>query len=123
MRKKQQTPFGTRLIGNLEGGLDDLKRGRSLRKTFVALPPPPPEFDRSELVDLRRELGMTQTALAAFLNVSEKTVESWEQGARRPGGSALRLLQVIRHPEILGSARAGVRRRRNPAGTGATSTG
>jgi hypothetical protein len=30
-----------------------------------------------------------------MLNVSPKTVQSWEQGDRRPSQAALRLLQVI----------------------------
>jgi predicted transcriptional regulator len=38
---------------------------------------------------------MSQGVFAKMLNVSAKTVQSWEQGERRPSQAALRLLQVI----------------------------
>jgi transcriptional regulator with XRE-family HTH domain len=58
-------------------------------------------------VELRVRFKMTQAGMAAFLNVSEKTVESWEQGSRNPGGAVLRLLQVIADPSILEATREG----------------
>lgn len=39
---------------------------------------------------------MTQSDLAAYLNVSPKTVESWESGSRQPSGSVCRLLDLLR---------------------------
>jgi hypothetical protein len=37
--------------------------------------------------------------LALLLNVSGKTVESWEQGLRKPSGPAARFLQLLEAPE------------------------
>ena len=45
---------------------------------------------------LRRDLRMSQSVFAATLNVSIKTVQSWEQGLRAPNQASLRLLQIIR---------------------------
>jgi putative transcriptional regulator len=39
---------------------------------------------------------MSQAVFARMLNVSPKTVQSWEQGARKPSQAALRLIQVFR---------------------------
>lgn len=45
---------------------------------------------------------MSQAVFAATLNVSKKTVQSWEQGWRTPSDVALRMLQVIdRNPEVV----------------------
>jgi putative transcriptional regulator len=44
---------------------------------------------------------MSQAGFARLLQVSSKTVRSWEQGARRPQQSSARLLQFIEHPELL----------------------
>ena len=40
---------------------------------------------------------MSQAVFARVLNVSTKTVQSWEQGQRKPSQAALRLIQVFRH--------------------------
>ena len=42
------------------------------------------------LADLRRELGMTQAQLGAYLDVTANTVARWERGERR-----------VRHPAML----------------------
>jgi transcriptional regulator with XRE-family HTH domain len=38
---------------------------------------------------------MSQSAFARLLNVSTKTVQSWEQGTRKPSQATLRLIQVL----------------------------
>lgn len=101
MGKNDRKPFGDRLISSMSKGLEHLRDKEPLRTTFVPLPPAPPEFHRDDLVKLRTRLKLTQGAMAAFVNVSEKTLESWEQGTRSPSGAALRLLQVIDKPEVL----------------------
>ena len=60
---------------------------------------------------------MSQAVFARVLNVSTKTVQSWEQGERKPSHAALRMLQVFRENptfviEIVGKspARAAGRR-------------
>jgi putative transcriptional regulator len=46
---------------------------------------------------------MSQFVFASVLNVSVKTVQSWEQGERRPSHAALRLLEIIAaNPVIAG---------------------
>ncbi len=51
---------------------------------------------------IRKQLGLSQSAFAALLNISVKTLRNWEQGQRTPRGTALALLRIIeRHPEVL----------------------
>ena len=48
------------------------------------------------IVRLRTACGLTQETLARRLRVSVSTVQSWEQGLRRPGGPAVLMLETIR---------------------------
>jgi putative transcriptional regulator len=60
-------------------------------------------LDAKAIVTLRRGFGVSQAAFARLLNVSPRTIQAWETGARRPSDAALKLLHVIRqHPEVLG---------------------
>ena len=59
------------------------------------LPAPPPKLRARDVRLLRDRLRMSQAVFAATLNVSTKTVQSWEQGAREPSDAALRILQVV----------------------------
>jgi len=45
---------------------------------------------------------MSQAVFPRVLNISPKTVQSWEQGLRQPTQAALRLLEVKeQQPEII----------------------
>ena len=44
---------------------------------------------------LRRKLKLSQAAFARFINTSVRTVQKWEQGAKKPTGTALKLLHII----------------------------
>lgn len=78
-------------------GLQDSIAHSRGKMTLVttALPSPPPRMDPAEVADLRRRLQLSQAVFAATLNVSVKTVQSWEQGRRRPSDVALRFLELI----------------------------
>jgi len=62
---------------------------------------PPPEYSAEHIRALRTGLGFSQSYFSKILNVSPKTVQSWEQGTRTPNGAAARLLQLIEHPHLL----------------------
>jgi len=85
------------VFGQLKTGLEDClahARGK-LTLATIEVPAPPPKANPRRIVALRRNLRMSQSVFAATLNVSTKTVQSWEQGLREPNEASLRLLQII----------------------------
>ncbi|MHB0979139.1 MAG: helix-turn-helix domain-containing protein [Thermoleophilia bacterium] len=68
---------------------------RELTLATTTLPSPPPPMCAGDIAALRRVLHMSQAVFAATLNVSVKTIQSWEQGRRVPSDVALRFLQLI----------------------------
>ncbi len=55
-----------------------------------------------DVQEIRERLGLSQSAFAALLGVSTRTLQDWEQGRRQPTGAARSLLRVAdRHPEAL----------------------
>ena len=51
-------------------------------------------YEHPDPVKARENLSMTQLEFAALLGVSERTLQSWEQGRRVPSGAAMMLLRV-----------------------------
>ncbi len=76
-----------------------------LRTTYLTLPDPPPAYDAARIRTLRTELGFSQPHFSRVLNVSPKTVQSWEQGTRTPSQASARLLQLIENPSLLDGLR------------------
>ena len=71
------------------------KKGTKRLRAYQLKKPGSPE-------KIRNQLGLSQTAFAALLNISVKTLRNWEQGQRQPQGPALALLRIIeQHPEVL----------------------
>ncbi|MFN2309771.1 MAG: helix-turn-helix domain-containing protein [Gammaproteobacteria bacterium] len=55
-----------------------------------------------DVQSIRQRMGLSQSAFAALLGVSARTLQDWEQGRRQPTGPARSLLRVAeRHPEAL----------------------
>lgn len=74
-------------------GIQAIKQGQGKRRA-VELPP--------DVKTIRSRIGLSQSAFAALLCVSVRTLQEWEQGRRRPKGPAQALLRVAdRHPEAL----------------------
>lgn len=65
------------------------------------LPPPPAPLTPRQIRAIRQHFNVSQAAFARIINVSANTVESWEQGARRPRDASLKLLTIAQlHPEV-----------------------
>jgi putative transcriptional regulator len=51
---------------------------------------------------VRAKLGLSQNQFAALIGISPRTLQNWEQGHRRPEGTARALLRVAEsHPEAV----------------------
>jgi putative transcriptional regulator len=93
---KGRRPLFERLKTGLEEGIRQAKGEITLKTTTLEMPDRPPQVGAEELTTLRLNSGMSQAVFAQILNVSTKTVQSWEQAQRKPSQAALRLIQVFR---------------------------
>ena len=65
-------------------------KGRRVRVTY------------SPVIAARQNSGLSQSAFAALLGVSVRTLQGWEQGRREPTGAAKTLLAIAQKmPEAL----------------------
>lgn len=94
--KSKRLPVAEQIRKGLEEAIRHAKGEITLKTTTLESPDRPPEVGAEELTALRLNSGMSQAVFARMLNVSTKTVQSWEQGKRRPSQAALRLIQVFR---------------------------
>jgi len=59
-------------------------------------------FAEPDVRSLREKHGLSQPKFAALMGISVGTLRNWEQGRRKPEGSARVLLRVVeRHPEAV----------------------
>lgn len=83
----------------LKEGLDDIlkeqKGKKKLKTRVVDVPEPAIQYTAKDVKRIRESLQYPQSLFAKFLNVSIKTVQSWESGRRVPNHAALRLLEII----------------------------
>ena len=84
---------------DLKEGLEDIityqKGKKTLRTRFVELPEPPEQYSAKDIKKIRERDNYSQGVFALILNVSTRTIQSWETGARVPSHAALRLLEII----------------------------
>jgi putative transcriptional regulator len=97
--------FSERLRASLTETLAYARGEADLPMTVLTLPDPPPSYDAERIRTLRTDLGFSQPYFSRLLNVSPKTVQSWEQGTRIPSHASARLLQLIENPSLLDGLR------------------
>ena len=97
MPKAKQKPVGRRPTIDL--GAELLTSVREMKAGIRARVHRP---EISEIAHARLVSGLSQTAFAALLGVSVRTLQDWEQGRREPSGAAKTLFRVAEsHPEVL----------------------
>lgn len=100
----------THCFDNLQTGLLEgsahFQGETKLKVMTITVPDRPPAYDAARVRTLRMGLGFSQSYFSLLLNVSPKTLQSWEQGARTPSQASARLLQLIEYPHLLDSLRA-----------------
>ena len=84
---------------DLKEGFEDIQAYRkgklTLRSERIEIPEPPQEYNPKQIRCIREKGRYSQAIFALVLNVSIRTVQSWETGQRVPCHSALRLLEII----------------------------
>jgi putative transcriptional regulator len=105
----QKTDPNSRLDAELLETARDL-RGTLLRKETAdkvtarvlgrKMPSKPDPLEPEEVRAIRENAGLSQAVFAALLNLTTGYVSELERGAKRPTGTTLALLQIIRRKGI-----------------------
>jgi len=53
------------------------------------------EIPAEDIRRLRKRENVSQPVFAAYLNVSKNLISDWERGVKKPGGTAIRLLNIV----------------------------
>jgi putative transcriptional regulator len=93
------------LQAGLLEGIAHFRGEIELKMTTLSIPEPPPIYNAEQVKTLRNNLGFSQPYFSRLLNVSPKTVQSWEQGTRVPSQASARLLQLIENPHLFDGLR------------------
>ena len=84
---------------DLKAGLEEIvayQEGNiELRSTLIELPEPPAAYKAQDIKKIREAHRYSQGICAKVLNVSKKTVQSWESGQRVPSHAVLGVIEVI----------------------------
>ncbi len=96
MNIEKRPSFADRLRTGLIQGIEFARGERELVTTVV---PTSRTFSSEEVIAIRTARKMTQAQFANLLAVNVKTLQSWEQGVRRPSRPTMRLLQIFNSPE------------------------
>jgi putative transcriptional regulator len=89
-----------RLKKGLREGIEYSKGERDLATSVVPLGI---SYSGQDVVSIRTRRNMSQAQFAKLLAVSVKTLQSWEQGVRKPSKPTMRLLQIFDQPDAFRS--------------------
>jgi putative transcriptional regulator len=67
----------------------------TLREIATLCLPQIKRYSSDNIRDIRHRAHLSQAVFAKVLNVEPVTVQKWEQGAKKPSGASLRLLQIF----------------------------
>jgi putative transcriptional regulator len=85
MSKKRD--IGAEILEAIQG----IKHGKGKKKVINSF---------EDVRSIRDELHLSQTAFSSLMGISIRTLQEWEQGRRKPRGSAVSLLRIAhKHPE------------------------
>lgn len=94
-KSTKRPPFFERVKDALKEGIAHARGELPMKTTVVEVPDTAPNRSPQEVRAIRDKIGFSQRAFARLISVSVKTVQSWEQGLRRPDGAALRMMQLV----------------------------
>lgn len=91
---ERKTSMSGKVLGQkLLRSVREMKAGQAARKT-VAEP--------NAVAAARQGTGLSQAQFAQALGISQRTLQEWEQGRRKPSGAAQSLIRIAqKHPEVV----------------------
>lgn len=97
VRKSTAKPTDS-LVDALNEVLEDVRGAKHLNSRSVLI-------EDINVHDIREKYQLTQTEFSKLFGFSLRTLQQWEQGRRRPQGSARVLLKVIDYaPKVVNKA-------------------
>jgi putative transcriptional regulator len=82
-----------------------LKLLQSVREMKAGLAARVTKVEPNEVAQARLKSGLSQSEFADVLEISQRTLQEWEQGRRSPSGAAQTLIRIAkRHPEVVREA-------------------
>lgn len=97
MNKNQsREPLAQRLKAGL---LDGIEHAHGNLMLVTSVVPDGKTFSGEDVIAIRTRRQMSQAQFARLLAVSVRTLQSWEQGIRKPSKPTMRLLQIFDSPE------------------------
>ena len=106
MNADQRPPLADRLKAGLSEGIEFARGDRALATGLV---PIGRSYTGEEVTAIRIRRGLSQVQFARLLAVSVKTLQSWEQGVRKPSKPTMRLLQIFDDPDAFQAALSATR--------------
>jgi DNA-binding transcriptional regulator YiaG len=91
----QPTTFADEVVNSFSDFFERVDRGEQMTLRTVALDLRPQEFGAEDIRRIRTSLKTSQAVFAKLLGISTLTVQSWEQGTRKPSSMANRFLDEI----------------------------
>jgi putative transcriptional regulator len=73
------------------GVVDDV----TMREFDALCLPPLRDYTADDIKKIRSESKVSQAVFAKYLNVKKITVAAWEQGTKKPGGTAVKILDIV----------------------------
>lgn len=67
----------------------------TLREFDALCLPAVKQYSATQIKRIRVKNHASQGVFAAYLNTSKSTVQKWEQGAKKPNGPSLKLLNLV----------------------------
>ena len=99
MKKAKHSGMGKRLIAAMREVVDHVEGKVALPVRYVEIP------EEVDVKAIRSRLGLSQAEFSRRYAVSQRSLQEWEQGRRRPEGAVRAYLTVIeRNPKAVEEA-------------------
>ncbi len=91
----KQTSFGDELVNSFHDFFARVDSGETVTLRTVSLDLQIQDYTNEDIRKIRLLLNVSQAVMAKLLGVSVLTIQSWEQGTRKPSQMACRFLDEI----------------------------
>ena len=99
MKKAKHSRMGKRLVAAMKEVVAHVEGKVALPMRFIEIP------EDVDVKAIRSKLGLSQAEFSRRYAVSQRSLQEWEQGRRRPDGAVRAYLTVIeRNPKAVAAA-------------------